>query len=76
MFSRKDYYDHFIQQIGIVGRTGAGKSTLLASLLRMTEPKGSIIIDEINILKIGLADLRGNISVIPQVSILFTFLDL
>lgn len=50
-----------------MGRTGAGKSSLFAALLRMVEPTGRIVIDGINVKDIGLDELRGCISVIPQV---------
>lgn len=56
------------QQIGIVGRTGAGKSSLTLGLFRINEvAEGEIIIDGINIAKIGLHDLRFKITIIPQV---------
>jgi ABC-type multidrug transport system fused ATPase/permease subunit len=60
------------EKIGIVGRTGSGKSTLLISLLRIVELSGGkIIIDGIDVSKIGLKDLRSKIAIIPQEPVLF-----
>jgi ABC-type multidrug transport system fused ATPase/permease subunit len=58
-----------------VGRTGAGKSSLTLGLFRIVEcHQGSIVVDGIDITKIGLHDLRHNLTIIPQVRIFDTFM--
>ncbi|KAJ2614564.1 hypothetical protein EV177_002006 [Coemansia sp. RSA 1804] len=60
------------ERIGVVGRTGAGKSTISLALLRFLEAsKGKIVLDGVDISKIGLEDLRRNVTVIPQDPVLF-----
>lgn len=56
------------EKIGIVGRTGAGKSTLTLALFRIIDcQEGEIWIDEVEIHRIGLHELRQRLTMIPQV---------
>ncbi|GAA5837596.1 hypothetical protein JCM11251_002021 [Rhodosporidiobolus azoricus] len=57
----------FSTKVGIVGSTGCGKSTLASSFFRFVEAhSGRIVIDGIDISKIGLQDLRSRLTIVPQ----------
>lgn len=56
-------------RVGVVGRTGAGKSSLMTALFRLVEPSpgSEVTIDGMDVLKMGLADLRSRLAIVPQV---------
>ncbi|KAJ2063092.1 hypothetical protein GGI17_001939 [Coemansia sp. S146] len=60
------------EKIGVVGRTGAGKSTMSLAFLRFIEAaQGRILLDNVDIAKIGLEELRRKVTIIPQDPVLF-----
>lgn len=61
------------QQLGILGPTGAGKTVLLSLIPRFYEPTaGQILIDDVDICKYDLYDLRRTIGLVFQESFLFS----
>ncbi|KAL3151255.1 hypothetical protein ABBQ38_013094 [Trebouxia sp. C0009 RCD-2024] len=52
---------------GVVGRTGAGKTSVINTIFRLMElDQGAINIDGLDIAKLGLAQLRNSMAIIPQ----------
>ena len=61
------------EMIGIVGKIGSGKTTLVNSLLRLYNiEENSILIDDIDIMKLNIKNLRDNIAYVPQDNFLFS----
>lgn len=61
------------EMIGLVGKSGSGKSTMLSLLCRFYQPdEGEILIDDIPLEKIRLADLRRGIGLVLQEPFLFS----
>ena len=59
-------------KVAVVGRTGAGKSTMATAFFRFLEAdSGRIVVDDIDIAKIGLDELRTKVAIIPQDPTLF-----
>ena len=56
----------------IVGPTGSGKSTLVSLLLRLFDPdSGTVFVDGIDLRRLEVDSLRGNVSVALQENVLF-----
>ena len=59
--------------VAIVGPVGCGKTTLAKSLGRIIEiPNNQLFIDNEDIKKLNLNDLRKNVAIVPQEAFLFT----
>ncbi|NLD25738.1 MAG: ABC transporter ATP-binding protein [Acholeplasmataceae bacterium] len=61
------------ESLGIIGRTGSGKTILVDSLLRIYNVnQNQVFIDDVDIMKIKIADLRRAIAYVPQDNFLFS----
>ena len=61
------------EKIAFVGPTGSGKTTIIRLLCRLYEPqKGEILIDDIDIKKIPIKDLRDMLGVVLQDTFIFS----
>jgi len=60
------------QLIALIGRTGSGKTSLANLLLRFYDPdKGAVLIGGTDIREVSSRDLRSNIAVVSQETLLF-----
>ena len=60
------------EQVIIVGTNGSGKSTFINLIPRLMDPvKGNLYIDDQNVKKLKVKDLRDNIALVSQDVILF-----
>jgi ATP-binding cassette subfamily B protein len=61
------------ESVAVVGRTGSGKSTLIQLILRLYDvTQGKILLNEKSIEEIDLANLREQMSYVPQDGFLFS----
>jgi len=55
------------EMVALVGESGVGKSTLVDLISKYILPtSGSIFLDDVDLQKVSLEDLRGNIAIVPQ----------
>ena len=60
------------ETIAIVGRSGCGKSTLMSMIPRFIDPtQGRVLIDGIPLTELKISDLRDQIGLVSQDSVLF-----
>jgi len=64
---------HEGETLAILGKTGSGKSTIISLISRLYDVnEGRITIDEKEISKVNLFDLRNSIGIVPQDAFLFS----
>jgi ATP-binding cassette subfamily B protein len=62
------------ETVALVGTTGAGKSTMVSLIPRLHDVvAGRVLFNGVNVRKLRLAGLRGQISIVQQESLLFPF---
>lgn len=60
------------EHVGIIGKTGCGKTTIVDLLMRMYNvPTSSILIDNYDIMKLRIKDVRNLFAYVPQDNFLF-----
>lgn len=61
------------QTVGIIGGTGSGKSTLIGLIPRFYDVKsGSVSVDGVDVKEYPFLQLRGQMGIVPQQSVLFS----
>lgn len=61
------------QTVGIIGGTGSGKSTLISLIPRFYDVKeGEVLVDGVDVRDYSFAQLREQIGIVPQKSVLFS----
>lgn len=61
------------QTVGIIGGTGSGKSTIIGLIPRFYDVKsGSVSVDGVDVKEYPFLQLRGQMGIVPQQSVLFS----
>jgi len=61
------------ESLGVIGRTGCGKTTIADVLMRIHNiEEGKVFIDDVDLMKIKVRNLRDQIAYVPQDNFLFS----